>query len=693
MTVYYDAQGKPVELGASVGRGGEAVVYRVSGQPTRLAKIYEPAPRANYQRKLTWMVEHPPLNPTRGIDHSSIAWPDGVLFDRSGQLKGYRMPFIRRTVPLLDVFNPRRRAVLLPQFDRHYLHRVARNLAAALGALHRSGYVAGDLNESNVLVTPTALVTLIDADSFQVTEKHGDQEVIHPCPVGKFEYTPPELQGKRLSEVVRLPEHDAFGLAVLIFQILMQGNHPFRAQWLRPGDPPPLEQRIAMGAFPYTVTLNSPVLPPKGAPDFNLLNPWLCELFRRSFIDGHRDPKLRPTPDDWERAIAEAERDLVTCQSGHVYSAHVGHCPYCPPEKRQPFKPGFQQQRQQRPQPSSAASTAPAAQPAQSPHRGGFTPNRPQPASTGTTTGTSSPRPGMPGMGSGFGTRFRSSGGSAWRFSAPGPANFWGRLGYSAPGTPAAKPAPAASTVPASASSPAAAAAASPPGGLGLRNRVAAVQALGLRNWIKLQAYRGFFLGGGNGAVAGSLPGMIIGLMAGTNGEALNWSLLFALGGAAGGLFRGWNPGYRLGLRLNGSVGWLNFWQIAGTVFGAITGGVMGLLFGWAILPIFLGPVVGARTGRKVGRRIWLMGSSLGWERIWGAVAALSAAGLGWIIAGLAGSLGMSSLGSYFTVALDYGGVRPLLNTILSGAFTSALGGWVAGMFAEFIAGLLGLAD
>ena len=34
-------------------------------------------------------------------------------------------------------------------------------LAAALSALHHSGYVAGDLNESNVLVTPAALVTLI----------------------------------------------------------------------------------------------------------------------------------------------------------------------------------------------------------------------------------------------------------------------------------------------------------------------------------------------------------------------------------------------------------------------------------------------------------------------------------------------------------------------------------------------------
>ena len=78
------------------------------------------------------------------------------------------MPYIQRTVSLLEVFNPRRRVTVLPQFDRRYLLRTARNLAAAISALHSSGYVAGDLNESNILVTPTALVTLIDTDSFQV---------------------------------------------------------------------------------------------------------------------------------------------------------------------------------------------------------------------------------------------------------------------------------------------------------------------------------------------------------------------------------------------------------------------------------------------------------------------------------------------------------------------------------------------
>ncbi len=324
-----DGQGNRIELGNSFGRGGEAIVYRINGQPTRLAKIYDPAPRPNYQRKLAWMIEHPPTNPTIRSQHDSLAWPDGLLYDMKGQLKGYSMPFIRRTAAMLDVFNPRRRAEILPMFDWRYLHRVARNLSAALGALHSSGYVAGDLNESNVLVTSSALVTLIDADLFQVTEVYRDQQVVHPCPVGKLEYTPPELQGKHLAEVVRRPEHDGFALGVLIFQLLMNGSHPFRAQWLGTGDPPPLESRIASGAFPYTSAPSLIVLPPKNAPDFNLLHPWLVELVRRCFVDGYRDPALRPSPQLWESAIAEAERVLMVCSAGHVYSSHLGGCPYC----------------------------------------------------------------------------------------------------------------------------------------------------------------------------------------------------------------------------------------------------------------------------------------------------------------------------------------------------------------------------
>lgn len=329
--MYRDSQRKNVALGAAVGRGGEATIYRVSGQPKLLAKIYSQPPKADYLRKLQWMRDHPPDDPTAAQNHASLAWPMDLLYTAEERLAGYLMPYIEQAAPLLDVFNPRRCALVLPEFNRRYLHRTARNLAAALGALHARGYVVGDLNESNILVTPRALVTLIDTDSFQVRETTSNGAVVHPCPVARLEYTPPELQGKSPRRAERSPEQDAFGLAVLIYQLLMAGNHPFRAIWLGKDEPPPLEERIRRGCFPYRKPPICPVAPPPGAPALEELYPLLQQLMLRCFIAGHHDPAQRPTPFAWEKALEEAERNLILCKQGHYYSSHLPACPTCHP--------------------------------------------------------------------------------------------------------------------------------------------------------------------------------------------------------------------------------------------------------------------------------------------------------------------------------------------------------------------------
>ena len=325
----YNAKGQPVSLGAEVGRGGEAAIYKLAVQPALLAKIYHRPPRPDYELKLDWMRLNPPLDPTQAQGHASIAWPNDLLFDVNQRLVGYVMVHVQNAVPLLQVFNPRLRAKTLPTFNRRYLHRAARNLASALGALHAGAYVIGDLNESNIMVMPSALVTVIDADSIQVQRRVGAKPILHPCPVGKPEYTPPELQGKTFSETARQPEHDRFGLAVLIFQLLMEGNHPFRAQWLGQGDPPPIEDRIRDGHWPYAPHPGLPIAPPRGAPALDTLHPEIVALVRQAFVEGHSQPARRPTPDEWEHAIITAEKSLGLCGNNHIYSKHLRHCPVC----------------------------------------------------------------------------------------------------------------------------------------------------------------------------------------------------------------------------------------------------------------------------------------------------------------------------------------------------------------------------
>ncbi len=320
----------PLNLTVSLGRGGEACIYTVPTDANLVAKVYH-KPSESQARKLEVMLSHPPENPTASLGHISIAWPVELLrsTDKSNKIIGFLMPRIRGMRPIIDFYNPRTRREHCPLFNYQYLLRTARNLAAAFAALHASGYCVGDVNESNILVSDTALVTIVDTDSFQVRDP--DSNVVYRCPVGKPEFTPPELQNKTFANCDRAIPHDLFGLAVLIFQLLMEGTHPFSGIYTGAGDPPPYEARIALGHFTYSKNRSVPYIPTPIAPAWEILHPTLQELFWRCFEESHNNPLLRPSAQTWALALAEAEEALISCHLNpqHRYSNHLQTCPWC----------------------------------------------------------------------------------------------------------------------------------------------------------------------------------------------------------------------------------------------------------------------------------------------------------------------------------------------------------------------------
>jgi serine/threonine protein kinase len=675
----YDAQGKSIYLGESVGRGGEATVYRVNGQTGWLAKIYEPAPRSNYADKLAWMIGHPPENPTRALAHSSLAWPSGLLYDSRNKLAGYVMPHIHAAVPMLEVFNPRRRLETLPRFDRRYLHRTARNLAATLTAIHARGYVIGDLNESNVLVTPSALVSLIDTDSFQVQEVRGKQVVNHPCPVGKLEYTPPELHNQVIGSIVRHPEHDAFALGVLIFQLLMEGSHPFRAQWLGSGDPPPVEARIAQGIFPYSATPDSRVRPPKGVPDLNRLHPALVELVLRCFMDGHKDPQRRPAPEQWEQALAAAESALVECPNRHLYSNHLSACPHCQAA-------GTSSKTTTNKQAAYPHSGSPQASSGAAPQSPGA--NQKPPKTRPHSRPQSQPRSRPSSANQVFN----------WQaFIASQVKNSWTRAtnpkGASSPfGTPSGAPyQPRPSSPPPSQPFP------RPQPRSGFVYRPGSLKA-----WASPRLAKSLFIGGGLGALVGALIGGLAGLASASLDEVIAMTLLWALGGAAAGMMRGWKPGYKMSVWVDSQIGWHRLLPIFGLLAGAMVGMLLGFIIGWwAIIPVFVGMFYGARLGKKAGRKVVVMGNRIGWDRLWAGLSALVAALFGlrlavWLSGGAMGSMaaqGAASLSGWFSGLLSGSASDLLVVAVVSGVFCGGLAGAVSGSLTDLFARFSGLVD
>jgi serine/threonine protein kinase len=375
---FYNSKKQVVTLGDRVGGGGEAHIYFVQRRVDVVAKIYAPAPKPATYEKVKWMMTHPPDDPSAKLGHRSIAWPIDALYDEQGQFVGYIMPRIRDAAVILNLFNPKRRDETGLDFNWLYLHRIAHNLATAIDAIHGRDYVIGDLNEGNVLVTRTALVTLIDTDSFQVRAHSIRGNKVFRCTVGKPDYTPPELQGKNFASVDRHPVHDRFGLGVMIFQLLTEGNHPFRSRWLGDGDAPSTSQKISNGWFPYDKSLSSRILPPPDMPSLNILHPKVAALFSRCFIAGHHDPRQRPRPKEWADVLDEAERDLKQCdQCGNFYSGHLKQCSWCaqrplPPAQPRSNKPPNQSAPQSSPalKPTPPKPTPPAKQPPRPPTAG-----------------------------------------------------------------------------------------------------------------------------------------------------------------------------------------------------------------------------------------------------------------------------------------------------------------------------------
>lgn len=328
--IFADELGREVRLGRQISFGSEGQILEVNGEPHLVAKVYW-NPTEDSKSKLEAMQRNPPPAPGGTTGHVFICWPQRLLF-KSGAGVGFLMPRvdISRSYQLFKLYSYEERVACLPGFTWAYLMRAGANLASVVAAVHARGYVIGDLNESNVFVTRSALVQLVSCDSWQVPAPHGGY---FRCTVGTTGFRAPELQGRDLSKIDRTPAHDRFALGVLLFHMLMEGIHPFDGVWKdTAGEEPSTGMKIKEGCCPYT---GSPRIdPPPNALPLDILPAELRSLFVRCFSAGGRGregAEARPTAQEWLAALSDSQRKLRACSrnSQHVYGAHNETCPWC----------------------------------------------------------------------------------------------------------------------------------------------------------------------------------------------------------------------------------------------------------------------------------------------------------------------------------------------------------------------------
>jgi DNA-binding helix-hairpin-helix protein with protein kinase domain len=316
--------GSTYRLAKEIGRGAEGSVWSLEGEPGLVGKFRFKGLSSQDVAKISAMCR------LRTDALGKIAaWPITLLKERGANgPSGLLMRCISGYQSIHQLYGLKSRLKLFPEAQFPFLLHTAINTARAFATIHVSGQVVGDVNHSNLMVAQNATVAMIDCDSFQIS----DRGVVFPCPVGVPEFTPPELQGITFAKQPRTVQHDAFGLAVLIFYLLFLGRHPFMGVFdSRRDEMLSLDAAISQYKFAYALDERSPeVRLPPFVPRLSDYPQNVRDLFNRSFT---RDAitKGRPTAQEWIGTLVSLSAATKQCKANpnHQYFSNLTQCPWC----------------------------------------------------------------------------------------------------------------------------------------------------------------------------------------------------------------------------------------------------------------------------------------------------------------------------------------------------------------------------
>ncbi len=326
-----DRGAERLELGRLLGEGAAGKVYALPARPGVAAKLYhDDKARKADEAKIDAMLARPPQLPHaghEGVDYPQIAWPEAKLYDAKGDFVGFLMPEIdfSRSTSLVNLLQKSSRRA--EGISDYYGYRVlvARNLASVFAELHRAGHHMIDMKPANLRFYPTvSWMAVVDADGFSIA---GKRKRIAAEQVSD-EYIAPESWQKKPAELGE--EQDLFGLAVIIFQLLNNGLHPFAGAAKAAGQPTDLQGRILAGLYSYALHPVSGASPGTAS---------IHKTFRRStrklFDKAFLDPADRPTAVAWRDHLDGLVGMLVPCEAKPLEHAHFGTgCGFCAHEAR-----------------------------------------------------------------------------------------------------------------------------------------------------------------------------------------------------------------------------------------------------------------------------------------------------------------------------------------------------------------------
>ncbi|MEV6397170.1 hypothetical protein AB0M39_20740 [Streptomyces sp. NPDC051907] len=322
--------GKPVVLlDPPLGTGLEAGVHPVEGADDLVVKVYYQPDDAR-ERRLQRMLALDPLagQPVDGGQPPELAWPVGLVHGQDGAFLGYGMSRFADPahIQLTGLFSRDQRLRRFPpDADWRFLLGICWNLSFMTARLHHKGLVIGDFSAKNVVVDQRGFATFLDCDSIGFTDPDTREPFLATL------HTPDYAAPERLRGGPGTVQSDDFALAVLIYQVLTAGYHPFGGVPRDSEDDVQISDNITASRS-FVVRPESVVIP-RGMLDPTVLPPALLALARQAFGPGVEDAAQRPTSLQWLEALEEARAEgaITVCprRARHAYGSHLTQCPWC----------------------------------------------------------------------------------------------------------------------------------------------------------------------------------------------------------------------------------------------------------------------------------------------------------------------------------------------------------------------------
>lgn len=307
--IYLDQ--KPYTVGRKIAAGGQGQIHILPEFPGKVLKLLYPKERSAFRKAhLEAIIRRQVPSDVGGFLVASL--PEKIAYTADGSFVGYCMPRTRSRLMLYNIWiDPDGYFRHFPIFDRY---AVAFNLAEAMDYLHRHNLVIGDVNPTNIVLNMDGTLILCDLDGCSVTDPVTG--VRFENSVGRTEYLAPEAYCADLSSAQFTRQSDSFSLAVMIFQIITLGCHPFNAARTDYNDPDYASSCYCGSAevfngSPYYSEIPGRTIPPYAKPYLSGLEPFR-PLFQRVFGYTERNAlsaeqiALRPSPKEWMDALKAA---------------------------------------------------------------------------------------------------------------------------------------------------------------------------------------------------------------------------------------------------------------------------------------------------------------------------------------------------------------------------------------------------